>query len=183
MIKLKMIMKKMRFLLVAAVAAMVASCGSSSSEKSSNDSTATDAQSNVSEVVKTDANSAEVVPAEDAVISYDGKLFDVPAGAVLTPATIKATAHPTLIEFGATWCGPCKQAKPIVENLAGKYDGKAEFLYVDIDACPEIAKEFGVGQAIPVVVVAKADGTFEVVEGLEAIKTQLEAKLQNAIAK
>lgn len=176
-------MKKINFLVAAAVAVVMASCGSSSNDKSGNDSTATDAQANVSEVVNPTVDSVAAVPAEEAVISYNGKLLDVPAGSVLTPATIQATAHPTLIEFGAVWCGPCKQAKPVVENLAGKYEGKAEFLYVDIDACPEIAKEFGVGQAIPVVIVAKADGTFEAVEGLEAIKSQLEGKLQNAIAK
>ncbi len=176
-------MKKIKFIFTAAIAVAMISCGSSNNDKSGNDSTATDAQVNVSEVVNPAVDSVETVPAEETVISYNGKLLDVPAGSVLTPATIQATAHPTLIEFGATWCGPCKQAKPVVENLAGKYDGKAEFLYVDIDACPEIAKEFGVGQTVPVVIVAKADGTFEKIEGLDAIKTQLEAKLQNAIAK
>ena len=176
-------MKKINFLFAVTVAVVMVSCGSSSNDKSGADSIVADAQANVSEAVNPEVDSVEAVPAEEAVISYDGKLLEVPAGAVLTPATIQATAHATLIEFGAVWCGPCKQAKPVVENLAGKYDGKAEFLYVDIDACPEIAKEFGVGQAVPVVVVAKADGSFEKVEGLDAIKTQLESKLQNAIAK
>lgn len=176
-------MKKIKFLFVATMAVMMVACGSSSAEKSGNDSTATEETTQIEETGATSDATVESVSAEETVISYDGKLLDVPAGAVLTPATIKATAHPTLIEFGATWCGPCKQAKPVVENLAGKYEGKAEFLYVDIDACPEIVKEFGVGQAIPVVVVAKADGTFEKIEGLDAIKSQLEAKLQNAIVK
>ena len=176
-------MKKINFLFAVAVAMVMVSCGSSSNDKSGADSIVADAQANVSEVVNPEVDSVEAVPAEEAVISYDGKLLEVPAGAVLTPATIQATAHATLIEFGATWCGPCKQAKPIVEGLAGKYNGRAEFLYVDVDKCPSIAKEFGVGQSIPVVVVAKADGSFEAVEGLDAIKTQLEAKLQNAIEK
>ena len=176
-------MKKVKFLFVAAVAVMMMSCGSSSTEKGGNDSTATSETAQVAGPEGETDKKVESVPAEEAVISYNGKLLDVPAGSVLTPATIQATAHPTLIEFGATWCGPCKQAKPIVENLAGKYEGKAEFLYVDIDNNAQIAKEFGVGQSIPVVVVAKADGSFVKVEGLDNIKTQLEGKLQEAIKK
>lgn len=176
-------MKKVKFLFVAAAAVMMMSCGSSSTENGGKDSIATEETAQVASVEGASDKTVESIPAEDAVISYNGKLLDVPAGSRLTPATIQATAHPTLIEFGATWCGPCKQAKPVVENLAGKYEGKAEFLYVDIDACPDIAKEFGVGQAIPVVVVAKADGSYVAVEGLEAIKTQLEGKLQEAIKK
>lgn len=176
-------MKKINFLFAVAVAMVMVSCGSSSNDKSGADSIVADAQANVSEVVNPEVDSVEAVPAEEAVISYDGKLLEVPAGAVLTPATIQATAHATLIEFGATWCGPCKQAKPIVEGLAGKYNGRAEFLYVDVDKCPAIAKEFGVGQSIPVVVVVKADGTFEKVEGLEPIKSQLDSKIADALKK
>ncbi len=175
-------MNKIKILLLATVVAMTSACASSDTEKSTNDSTVTVSTEQVSEVAATDTI-GDAIPTKEAVISYNGKLLDVPEGSILTPATIQATAHATLIEFGATWCGPCKQAKPIVEGLAGKYNGKAEFLYVDIDKCPEIAKEFGVGQSIPVVVVAKADGSFEKIEGLDAIKTQLEAKLKNAIAK
>ena len=173
-------MKKIKFLLVTAVCVMAVSCGSNSTEKGANDSNATTVTEQTSEAGTT---KVETVPEEEAVISYNGTLLEVPAGCVITPATIQATAHPTLIEFGATWCGPCKQAKPIVENLAGKYEGKAEFLYVDIDNNAQIAKEFGVGQTVPIVVVAKADGTFVKVEGLDAIKTQLEQKLVEAIGK
>lgn len=165
------------------VVVMATACGSSSTEKGGNDSTATSETAQVAGTEGETDKKVESIPAEEAVISYNGKLLDVPAGSVLTPATIQATAHATLIEFGATWCGPCKQAKPIVENLAGKYEGKAEFLYVDIDNCPEIAKAFGIGQTVPVVVVAKADGSFVKVEGLDAIKTQLEPKLVEAIGK
>ena len=144
--------KALKFLFVAAVAVMMMSCGSSSTEKGGNDSTATSETAQVAGTEGETDKKVESIPAEEAVISYNGKLLDVPAGSVLTPATIQATAHPTLIEFGATWCGPCKQAKPIVENLAGKYEGKAEFLYVDIDNNAQIAKEFGVGQSLKLMV-------------------------------
>ena len=176
-------MKKIKFLFVSALAVMAVSCASSSAEKDAADSTATSGEA--TEVVTTAEGEATTeVPATEAVITYEGgNIYDVPAGAVVTPATVQATEHTTVIEFGAVWCGPCKQAKPVVENLAGKYKGKAEFLYVDIDNCSGIAKEFGVGQAIPVVVVVKADGTFEKVEGLEVIKSQLDGKIADALKK
>ncbi len=180
-------MKKLQYLAAMAVLTMglaMGACSSSGSEKGGNDSTATQTtQTESSEDVTFKTVAAANPAVEKEVISYNGKLKDVPAGAVLTVGTIQATAHPTLIEFGATWCGPCKQVKPFVESLAGKYDGKAEFLYVDIDNCPEVAKEFGVGQNVPVVVVASAKGEYEKFTGLDEIKSKTEEKLKAVIEK
>lgn len=173
-------MKKFNFLSFAtfvAVGLMTVACASSSNENKAEDSIVVVE----TEVVEAAVDSVNALA--EAVISYGGKLMDVPKGAEVSPATIKEVGHVTLVEFGATWCGPCKKAKPIVENLAGKYEGKAEFLYVDIDENPGIAKNFGVGQSIPVVVVANADGTFEVLEGLNVIAEKLEETLKTAIAK
>ena len=178
---MKIFMKKIKFLFVSALAVMAVSCASSSADKESADSTAT-----ASTEVVAPTEGEVVAQAEETgdVITYEGgNIFEVPAGAMVSPQSVKDTQHTTVIEFGATWCGPCKQAKPVVENLAGKYKGQAEFLYVDIDNCPEVAKEFGVGQSIPVVVVVKADGTFEKVEGLEPIKSQLDSKIADALKK
>ena len=177
---IKIFMKKFNFLSFAtfvAVGLMTVACASSSNDKKTEDSIV------VVETEVVEATVDSVSAPADAVISYGGKLMDVPKGAEVSPASIKEVGHVTLVEFGATWCGPCKKAKPIVENLAGKYEGKAEFLYVDIDENPGIAKNFGVGQSIPVVVVANADGTFEVLEGLNVIAEKLEDTLKAAIAK
>lgn len=171
-------MKKISFFAVfIAAGAMMVSCASSSSEKSENDSVVVVETEVVAEEV---ADSAQQTAGE--VISYGGKLKDVPAGALLTSETIKQSGHPTLIEFGAVWCGPCKQAKPIVEALAAKYEGKAEFLYVDIDNCPAIAEEFGI-VSIPTVILAKADGSYEKVQGLDGVKGKLEEKLKSLVEK
>lgn len=53
-----------------------------------------------------------------------------------------------LVDFSATWCGPCKRMLPELEAAAEQLKGKATFLKVDIDEAPEVADRFGV-QSIP----------------------------------
>ncbi len=54
----------------------------------------------------------------------------------------------TFIDFNADWCGPCQQFKPVFHEVAQQYAGKAAFLSVNTDSCPELAKQFQV-TAIP----------------------------------
>lgn len=55
------------------------------------------------------------------------------------PDTVKvmtealATGKPILLEFGAVWCGPCKELKPIIEELKGTYSDRIVFLTIDVD--------------------------------------------------
>jgi len=60
----------------------------------------------------------------------------------------------TLVDFWATWCGPCKMQAPIVEQVAEKLQGKAKVAKLDVDKAPKIAKRFGI-QAIPTLYVFK----------------------------
>lgn len=55
---------------------------------------------------------------------------------------------PVVIDFYATWCGPCKRTSPIVEELAKDYSGKITFYKVDIDKERELATVFGI-QSVP----------------------------------
>lgn len=47
-----------------------------------------------------------------------------------------------MIDFGATWCGPCKALAPVVEEIAGEYEGRAAVGKADVEECPDIAARF-----------------------------------------
>lgn len=62
-----------------------------------------------------------------------------------------------VVDFSATWCGPCQQLKPIFEEVEKEFSGKVDFLTVDIDSMPDLAKEFKV-EAVPTIVFIDKSG-------------------------
>lgn len=56
--------------------------------------------------------------------------------------------RPAIIDFYATWCGPCKQMAPVMEELAKEYAGKIDVYKIDVDREKELASLFGI-QSIP----------------------------------
>lgn len=89
---------------------------------------------------------------------------------------------PAIVDFYATWCGPCKRLAPILEELAEEYGDKLVIYKVDVDQEQELAAVFGI-QSIPTLLFVPVDGNPQIAQGLlpkselkKAIETVLGVK-------
>ena len=70
-----------------------------------------------------------------------------------------------LVDFWATWCGPCRMLAPVIDRLAADYDGRVTVGKVDVDECPSLAMRYGI-QSIPTVMLFKDGQPVETLIGL-----------------
>ncbi|NDQ37269.1 thioredoxin [Staphylococcus aureus] len=71
-----------------------------------------------------------------------------------------------LVDFWATWCGPCKMIAPVLEELAADYEGKADILKLDVDENPSTAAKYEV-MSIPTLIVFKDGQPVDQVVGFQ----------------
>jgi thioredoxin 1 len=71
---------------------------------------------------------------------------------------------PVLVDFGATWCGPCRMIDPIVEELAGEYAGRFVIGKVDVDENPQTSMNYGI-RSVPTLMIFKGGKPVDMIIG------------------
>ncbi len=93
--------------------------------------------------------------------------------------SIIKSEQPTLVDFWAPWCGPCKAIGPVVEDLAEEYEGKVSILKMNVDDNPVSPGKYGI-RAIPTLILFKSGEVVDRITGA-AGKTQLVELIKKAL--
>lgn len=98
-----------------------------------------------------------VAPKTEAAAVAAGHVSDIDEKAILESGFKSEKGLPLVVDFSAVWCGPCQQFKPIFHKAAADFEGRIDFLAIDVDSFPSLAEKYGVS-AIPTVVYFDAAG-------------------------
>lgn len=127
--------------MVAGIVIVLASCGNAGARTEKNtDSQVKSAQTKTAGVEELNA------------ASFNAKVYD------MTEEGLKYLGDkPAIVDFTATWCGPCQRISPILEELAKEYDGKIVIYKVDIDKNRDLATAFNIS-SIPAIMYIPLNG-------------------------
>jgi thioredoxin 1 len=93
---------------------------------------------------------------------------------------VEKNAGLTIVDFWATWCGPCRMIAPILDQLAVEYEGKVKVAKVDVDANIKTGSRFNV-RSIPMLLFFKGGKVVDQIIGAVP-KAHIESKLQKHVA-
>ena len=96
-----------------------------------------------------------------------------------TKQTTIMSSKPMVIDFFATWCGPCKQLSPILDKIEENHKGEVIFKRIDVDQEPELAQEFNV-RSIPMLMFITPKGEYQTIVGLQEPQV-IEAKIADLL--
>lgn len=88
---------------------------------------------------------------------------------------------PSIVDFYATWCGPCKRLSPVLEELSKEYAGRVNFYKVDVDKEKDIARAFGIS-SIPTLLFSPMGEDPQIAQGALS-KEQLKEVIEKALLK
>ena len=88
-------------------------------------------------------------------------------------------SKPTIVDFFATWCGPCKMLSPILEKVEEDSKGEFNIVKIDVDESYDVAKKYGI-MSVPTMIIFKDGDEQEKIVGLLQ-KNQIEDAVRNYI--